>query len=129
MLPPFWELNSRTSYTVLYFAVPGEVVDLTMLPRPHSIIVEWKKPSYNGECVTRYDISWRHTESEQNDINSTTKEVYSLVIESLDACVQYDILVSAVNEKDESNMTTVSVTTETESEYCILVMLSYLCVK
>jgi hypothetical protein len=103
-------------YNILYFTVPGEVVNLSVSPSSHDVIVKWEKPSYNGECVTRYEIFWKHAGNEQNGSNSTTGEVYSLVIESLDACVQYDISVSAVNVNDERNVTAVSVKTDTDGK-------------
>jgi hypothetical protein len=88
--------------------------------------MSWKKPSYNGECVTRYDISWGETGSEQSCGTYSTKKDYSFAIESLDACVQYHISVRAVNGKDESNITAVNTTTETESKKQIVFRLSYL---
>jgi hypothetical protein len=104
-------------HIVLNVTVPGQVVGLTPVASAHSVTVEWKKPSYNGECVTRYDISWGEAGSGQTGSNTTTEEEYSFTIESLDACVKYDISVSAVNRKDESNATTVSATTETDGKY------------
>jgi hypothetical protein len=115
-----------TGHIVLNVTVPGQVVGLTPVASAHNVTVEWKKPSYNGECVTRYDISWRRTGSGQTGSNTTTEKEDSFTIESLDACVEYDISVSAVNRKDESNATTVSVTTETDGKYHVLFILPYL---
>jgi hypothetical protein len=110
-------------YIILHFTVPGQVVNLTLVPSAHNVTVVWKKPSYNGECVTHYDISWGEAGSEQSGGTNTTKEEYSFTIESLDACVEYDISVSAVNRKDESNANTVSAITEIDGKYHVLFIL------
>jgi hypothetical protein len=103
-------------YISLCFTVPGQVVDLDLKPSPHSVSLEWKKPSNNGDCVTHYTVSWRHTGSGNTGSNNTTKEEYSFVIGSLDACVLYEISVSAVNENNKSNVAAVNVTTETDGK-------------
>jgi hypothetical protein len=103
-------------YIVICFTVPGQIVDLALVPSPHNVSLEWKKPSYNGDCVTHYEISWRHTENGNTSSSNTGKEEYSYVIGSLDACVVYEISVSAENGKNESNVREVSVRTETEGK-------------
>jgi hypothetical protein len=103
-----------SDFIILCFTVPGQVVDLDLKPSPHSVSLEWKKPSNNGDCVTHYSVSWRHTGSGNTGSNNITKEEHSFVIGSLDACVLYEISVSAVNKNNESNVTAVSVTTNTD---------------
>jgi hypothetical protein len=100
-------------YNILCFTVPGPVVDLDLKPSPHNVSLEWKKPSSDGDCVTRYVISWRHTGSENTNSTDIGKEESSYVIGDLAACVQYEISVSAVNENNERNITAVNRTTET----------------
>jgi hypothetical protein len=85
-------------------------------PSSHNVSLEWKKPSNNGDCVTHYAVSWRHAESGNIGHTDTGKEEYSFVIGSLDACVEYEVSVSAVNENDESSVTAVNMTTETEGK-------------
>ncbi|PNF39790.1 hypothetical protein B7P43_G03502 [Cryptotermes secundus] len=94
--------------------VPGEVVDLDLKPNPHNISLQWMKPSNDGDCVTHYVISWRHTGSENTTSIDIGKEEYSFVIGNLDACVEYEISVSAVNDNEEGNITAVNMKTETE---------------
>jgi hypothetical protein len=101
---------------ILCFTVPGQVVDLALKPSPHSISLEWKKPSNNGDCVTRYTISWIHTGSGNTGTYNTGKEEYSFVIGSLDACVLYEISVSAVNKNNQSNVAALNATTETDGK-------------
>ncbi|XP_023701529.1 receptor-type tyrosine-protein phosphatase H isoform X4 [Cryptotermes secundus] len=101
---------NRTTETV----VPGEVVDLDLKPNPHNISLQWMKPSNDGDCVTHYVISWRHTGSENTTSIDIGKEEYSFVIGNLDACVEYEISVSAVNDNEEGNITAVNMKTETE---------------
>jgi hypothetical protein len=113
-------------YIILCLSVPGQVVYLVLKPSPHSVSLEWKKPSNNGDCVTHYAVSWRHTASGNTGSNNITKEEYSFVIGGLDACVLYEISVSAVNENDESNVTAVSVRTETDGKQHLLFIISYL---
>jgi hypothetical protein len=85
-------------------------------PSPHNVSLEWKKPSNNGDCVIRYAISWRPTGSENTSSTDTGKEDYSFVIGNLDACVEYEISVSAVNENEDRNITTINMRTETEGK-------------
>jgi hypothetical protein len=103
-------------YIILCFTVPGQVVDLALNPSPHNVSLEWKKPSNNGDCVTHYTISWRHTGSGETGSNNTGREDYSFVIGNLVACVEYEIFVSAVNEKNEAKITAVNLRTETEGK-------------
>jgi hypothetical protein len=80
--------------------------------------IQWKKPSNNSYCVEQYVIEWVHTLSCTK--NSTTVESgkNSLDIKGLDACVKYEVTVSAVNEKNESsdNLTS-NTTTVTAGNY------------
>jgi hypothetical protein len=103
-------------YIILPFTVPGQVVDLTLLPSSHGVILGWKKPSSNGDCVTHYAISWRHSGNGNTNSSKTVKDEYSVVIGSLDACVEYEISVRAVNERNESTTTVVNMTTETDGK-------------
>jgi hypothetical protein len=63
-----------------------------------------------------YAISWRHTGKGEIDSSDIGKEANSYVIGSLDACVEYEISVSAVNERNETTLTAVNITTGTEGK-------------
>ncbi|PNF39793.1 hypothetical protein B7P43_G03502 [Cryptotermes secundus] len=108
------EKNITTVNKTTETVVPGEVVDLDLKPNPHNISLQWMKPSNDGDCVTHYVISWRHTGSENTTSIDIGKEEYSFVIGNLDACVEYEISVSAVNDNEEGNITAVNMKTETE---------------
>jgi hypothetical protein len=105
-------------YNVAYFSVPGQVEDLSLKPGLHNISVNWSKPNLNSYCVTQCVINWVHTLSGSTDNNRVSSQNGSFVIEDLDACVEYEVSVSAVNEKNESNATVPNyITTETAGNY------------
>jgi hypothetical protein len=59
-----------------------------------------------------------HKLSGSNDRRTVPSEVYSFEIEGLDACVDYQVSVSAVNENNESTeAVTNNTTTETAGNY------------
>jgi hypothetical protein len=91
-------------YYIVYFAVPGQVEDLTLIPFSHKISVNWKTPSINSNCVAQYVIKWVHTVSESKNSSSVSRDRNSFVIEDLDACVVYNVSVSAVNKENESEV-------------------------
>ena len=64
----------------------------------HSL--NWKKPSLNTFCVSHYIIYWDHTENRSNDSSTVSNEDNFFVIEHLGACVEYEVSVRAVNEKN-----------------------------
>jgi hypothetical protein len=39
-----------------YFAMPGQVGNLTLTPGSHNISVNWNKPTLNSDCITHYVI-------------------------------------------------------------------------
>ena len=98
--------------------MPGQVTHLALKPGSHNISVNWKKPTFKSYCVTQYVIYWVH-------VNSTVlSEDDSFIVEDLDACVEYEVLVRAVNEKDQSsNAVTDNTTTETAGNYQIQIIL------
>jgi hypothetical protein len=80
--------------------VPGQVGNLNLTAYSHSISVNWTKPTIDSYCVKQYVIYWVHSGSKDSNAVSS-KEGY-FVIEDLDACVEYEVSVRAVNEEDES---------------------------
>ena len=110
-------------YNIAYFAVPDQVEDLSLKPGSHNISVKWKKPSFNSYCVTQYVINWVHTLSGSTNSSTVSSEDDSFVIEDLDACVEYNVSVRAVNEKNESQvLVTDKTTTEMAGNYQIQII-------
>jgi hypothetical protein len=107
--------------------VPGHVEELILTPFSHNISVNWKKPISDRYCVTRYVIHWVHALSGSNDSSIVEIEEDSYVIRDLDACVEYKVSVSAMNEKNNSS---VAVTGNTRTEavgiYLAQIILLYL---
>jgi hypothetical protein len=105
-------------YNIVYFAVPGEVEDLSLEPGSHNISVNWSKPTLNSYCVTQYVIYWSHTINGINDSSIVPSEedfIHPVLIENLDACVEYEVSVRAENEENESKgAVTNNTTTETD---------------
>jgi len=89
-------------YDIVYFAVPGQVGELSLTPYSHNIIVKWKKPILNSYCVSHYVIYWVHTLSGSNNSGIVSSEEDSFVMKDLDARVAYNVLVRAMNKKNES---------------------------
>jgi hypothetical protein len=100
------------------FAVPGEVEDLSLYVGSHNIILIWKKPSSNSDCVTNYMIEWVNTVSGIKDSGTVTSEEDIFIIEDLDACVEYAVSVTARNADNVGdNTVTQQVTTKTVGNY------------
>ena len=115
------------TYDNVYFAVPGQVEDLTLTPYSHDVSVNWNKPILNSYCVTHYVIYWVHTLSGSKDSSIVSSGDNSFVIEDLVACVEYEVSVEAVNEEYESTVAvTRKTTTETVGNYPAQIILLYL---
>jgi hypothetical protein len=114
-------------YDIVYFSVPGQVEDLNLTPYSHNISVNWKKPISDSYCVMQYVVYWMNTSSKSNDTSIVSSEEDSFIIEDLVACVEYEVSVSAVNEKDKStDAVTGKTTTETVGNYHAQIILLYL---
>ena len=114
-------------YNIVYFAVPGAVEDLTLEPGSHNISVNWKKPTLDRYCVKQYVIYWVHTKIGSKNSSIVSSEEDSVVIEDLFACVEYEVSVEAMNEKNESSdAVTGKNTTETVGNYHAQIILLYL---
>ena len=95
--------------------MPGQVGDLNLKPGSCNVSLKWKIPRSNGYCVKHYVIYWLHTLNGNNDNSNVSSEDASLVIEYLEACVEYEVSVRAVNEKNNgTNAVTCKMTTETD---------------
>ena len=65
-----------------------------------------------------------HTLSGRNDSSIVSREEDSFVIENLEACIEYEVSVRAMNEKDEStDAVTVNTKTETDGNYQTYIIL------
>jgi hypothetical protein len=73
-----------------------------LTPSSHNITVYWKEPILNNYCVTKYVINWKHAVSQSSNHSIVSHEEDFFVIEDVDACVDYNVSVSAQNKKDES---------------------------
>ena len=111
-------LITSVIYNFVYFAVPGQVEDLSLKPGSNNITVNWKKPILNSYCVMQYVIYWVKVVNGSNDSSIVSREENSFVIADLEACAEYEVSVRAVNEKGESSdAVTGSTTTETDGNY------------
>jgi hypothetical protein len=109
-------------FNIVYFAGPGKVEDLVLKPGQKNIILDWKKPSSNGDCVTKYGIEWANKISGRKNTSSVSSDEFSekvpYTIEGLDACVEYAVSVTAVNANgDRAEAVTEEETTETAGNY------------
>jgi len=112
---------------IVYFAVPGQVQDLSWKPGSRKITVNWMKPILNSYCVMQYVIYWVHAVSGSIDSRIVSSEKNSFVIENLDACVEYEVSVRVVNEKNEGmDAVTGATKTETAGNYHAQIILLYL---
>jgi len=108
-------------YNIVYFAVPRQFQDLSFKPGSHNITVNWKKPILDSYCVMQYIIYWVHPLSGSKNNSIVSSEEDSFVIEHLDACVEYEVSVRAVNEENESmDSVTCNTTTETAGLFVYL---------
>lgn len=107
--------------------MPGQVGDLTLKPGSYNVSLNWKKSSSNRYCLTHYVIYWVHTLNGYSDSSIVTSENNSFVIEDLITCVEYEVSVRAVNEKDNStNAVTCKTTTETSVKYPVQIIFLHL---
>jgi hypothetical protein len=101
---------------IVYFAVPGKVEEIVLKPSSYSIIVEWKPGSYS-DCVMEYIIEWVNNPVGSGQI-SVSFRVDSYTIQDLDACVTYEVSVTAVNEDNKGDVAeNRTATTETAGNY------------
>jgi hypothetical protein len=93
--------------------VPGHIEELSFTPGFHNIIVYWKKPILNTHCVTGYIIEWIDIQNGNDAETIVSWEKDSYVIEDLEACVDYEVSVRAMNQY---NQITDAVTGKTKTE-------------
>jgi len=107
--------------------VPGKVEDLTLTPFSHNIGVHWMRPISDSYCVTHYVINWVHGVRGSNGSGNVTSEEESYVIGDLDACVEYEVSVRAMNEENNSaDAVTNNTKTGTVGNYHSWIILLYL---
>jgi hypothetical protein len=98
--------------------VPGGVEELSLYAGSVNIMVNWKKPTLNSDCVTKYIIEWVNTVSGIKGTVTVTSEEDIFIIEDLDACVEYAVSVTARNVINVGdNTVTKQVTTKTAGNY------------
>lgn len=79
----------------LHFIVTGEIANLTAVPGTHSIELHWIYSREDENCTVSYAIAWKDfTDESRNGSNVTEDNLY--VIDSLEACVTYEVSVSAL---------------------------------
>lgn len=99
------------------FTGPEKVENLNVTEDSHTITLNWTKPSKNDSCIKYYVIEWKATiyESSSNGSNTTDKEFF--VIEGLEACVNYEVSVWAMNNNNNTSEPEVrNVTTLTDGK-------------
>jgi hypothetical protein len=96
------------------FTGPEKVENLNVTEGFHTITLNWTNPSKNDFCIKHYVIEWRATIYESSMNGSNTTEEESFVIERLEACVNYEVFVRAVDnnnnisEPEVRNVTTLT---------------------
>jgi hypothetical protein len=115
-------LMQRVIISVIYihviFTVPGQVGVLFLEPGSHNISVNWKQPILNSYCVMQYVIYWLNVLNGDNDSRIVPAEDDSFVIGKLEACVEYKVSVTPMNEEgDNSGAVSGNAKTETEGKF------------
>jgi len=114
-------------YDIVYFTVPIKIQGLSLKAGSHHFSVKWKKPILNSYCVMQYVIYWVHALNGSSNSSIVLSEENSFVVENLDACVEYEVSVRAVNEENESmDVVTGATKTETAGNYHTQIILLYL---
>jgi hypothetical protein len=108
---------------IVYFAVPGKVEDLSLDPGSNSIIVNWKKPISNGDCVTEYNIEWVNNLIGREGNITVSKDEFSYTIPGLDTCVEYEVSVRAEDQGTEAAKETTTTTAGNYHTHIILLRL------
>jgi hypothetical protein len=90
-------------HIIFYFAVPGQVEDLILVPYSHVMYVKWTKPTVNSHCVTQYVIDFMPILSGNNFSYTVSGEEVEFGIEYFEECEEYEVSVRATNERDESS--------------------------
>jgi hypothetical protein len=72
------------------------------------------KPKTNEYCVTQYVVQWAKYPNTNIKSSTVSKDDNSFVIEDLEAGVQYEVSVKAINEKGEF---TYAANSNMETEY------------
>ena len=104
-----------------------EVEELFLTPGSHNIIVDLTNPVLNSSCSSEYVIYWEHALSGSNDSRSVScnEDYYEII--GLDACVEYVVTVTTMNETNEiMPLATGNTTTETVGNYHTEIILLYL---
>jgi hypothetical protein len=96
------------------FTGPGKVENLHVTEDSHNITLNWTKPSKNDSCIKHYVIEWKATIYENSSSGNDITEEEEFVIEGLEACVNYEVSVRAVDnntnisEPEVKNVTTLT---------------------
>jgi hypothetical protein len=96
------------------FTGPKKVENLSVTEDSHDLILNWTKPSESDACIERFVIEWKPIvyENSSKSSNITTEEFF--VIEGLEACVDYEVFVMAmdknnnISEPEVRNVTTLT---------------------
>jgi hypothetical protein len=100
------------------FTAAGPVRGLIITPGVHKIAVNWKKPDINSYCVTHYNVSWKYVLNGIEKYKFVSLKNDYFVIDDIEACLDYEVGVAAVNEDLDFRYTKLrSTTTQTDGNY------------
>jgi hypothetical protein len=82
------------------FTGPEKVENLYVTEDSHGLTLNWTKSNESDACIKHYVIEWKATvyENSSRGCNITKEESY--IIEGLEACVNYEVSVTAVSSND-----------------------------
>ena len=104
----------------LHFIGTGNNMNLTLEPDTNSINVSWINPYEEENCNVNYTIMWKDfTDESRNGSDFTENNNY--VIDSLEACVTFEVSVSALCvDSGESETETANVTTLADGKWHVM---------
>lgn len=113
---------------LLLLTAPGKIKSLNVTEDSHKITLNWTRPSGNDDCDISYGIDWRRAITNESRNHTDTEEEFC-VIEGLDACVMYEVSVTAMIAKNLSSEAEVkNVTTLPDGKWQLICRsLAYTC--
>jgi hypothetical protein len=99
------------------FTGPKKVESLLVTEDSHDLTLNWTKPSESDACIEYFVIEWKSIayKNSSEGSSNTTEEFF--VIEDLEACVDYEVSVTAVDKnKNNSEPEVRNVTTLTDGK-------------
>ena len=98
-------------FVTIHFIVTGEIEILTLEADSHTITLSWNNTNEDENCTVSYIIAWKDIiDGSRNGSNVTENNV--IVIDSLEACVTFEVSVSVLDVNcSESEAAITNVTT------------------